>query len=286
VKLHNKLIHAVAAGAMVLLGTCALLPGNAAAQSAADAAPQSTLSDQWKFRALLYFWGANINTTATFPGGNTASADISFSDLLRNLRMAGMGALEVQKGSWGAFTDVLYMNVGATKSTTQDGTIDGVPLPAAATLNTGIGLKALIWTLAGSYRVQSSPESEMDLFAGARLLSLEPTLSYSFNVDVGPFVGPGRSGSRTVKANDWDAVFGAKGRLSYASSPAWFIPYYADIGTGDTDLTWQVSAGVGYSFSWGDVLLTYRYLDYKFKSSDVLDAMTMKGPSLGVALNW
>ena len=285
-KPHFTLTRAIVAAAIVLLGACVYVPENAVAQSPGDTAAQSTLSDQWKFRALVYFWGASINTTANFPGGNTASADISFSDLLRNLKMAGMGAFEVQKGQWGAFTDVLYMNVGASKATTKDGTIDGVPLPVGATLNTTIGLKALIWTLAGSYRVQADPGQEMDLFAGARLLSLEPTLGYSFNVDVGPFVGPGRSGSRTVKANDWDAVFGAKGRLRYASNREWFIPYYVDIGTGDSDLTWQASGGVGYSFSWGDMLLTYRYLDYRFKAGSALDSMSMKGPSLGVAFNW
>lgn len=281
------LSRATVAAAIVLLGACVYFPENAVAQSTPGAtAAQSTLSDQWKFRALVYFWGPSINTTANFPGGNTATADISLSDLLRNLKMAGMGAFEVQKGQWGAFTDVVYMNVGASNATTKDGTIDGVPLPIGATLKTTMGLKALIWTLAGSYRVQSDSGQEMDLFAGARLLSLEPTLGYSFNVDVGPFTGPGRSGSRTVKANDWDAVFGAKGRLRSASNSAWFFPYYVDIGTGDSDLTWQASGGVGYSYSWGDVLLTYRYLDYRFKQGSPLDNMSTKGPLLGVAWNW
>jgi hypothetical protein len=261
-----------------LLGTGVLSSRNAAAQS--------TLSDEWKFRGIVYFWGANISTTVKFPGGNTATSDLSLSDLLNNLRMTGMGAFEVQKGPWGAFTDVIYMNVGATKATTRDGTIDGVPLPIGATLNTGIGLKAWIWTLAGSYRVQSSPESEMDVFVGARLLSLEPTLSYSFNVDVGPFVGPGREGRRSVKANDWDAIIGVKGRFGFPSNREWFLPYYVDIGTGDTDFTWQASGGVGYRFSWGDMMLTYRYLDYDFKSSGKIESMTMKGPWLGAAFNF
>ena len=281
-KMRNNLTHAVVAGAMVLVGTGVLSPANSAAQSTST----STLSDDWKFRGIVYFWGANVTTKATFPGGNTASVDLSLSDLLNHLKMTGMGAIEVQKGPWGAFTDVVYMNIGASKTATRDGTIDGVPLPVGATLNTSLGLKALVWTLAGSYRVQSSPDLEMDVLAGARLLSLEPTLNFSFNVDVGPFTGPGRSGSRSVKATDWDAIVGVKGRVGFASSREWFIPYYVDVGTGDTQLTWQASGGVGYRFSWGDAMLTYRYLDYTFKSSSKLEGQTFKGPWLGAAFSW
>jgi hypothetical protein len=200
--------------------------------------------------------------------------------------MAGMGTLEAQKGRWGAFTDVVYMNVGGTSTKTRDGTIDGVPLPVGVTVNTGMAVKAWVWTLAGSYRVQSSPDLEMDVFAGARLLSIEPTLTYSFNVDVGPFVGPGRGGSRSVKEKDWNAIIGAKGRMGLGSSREWFVPYYFDIGTGDSDLTWQAFGGLGYAFSWGDAMLTYRYLDYNFKSSSKVEDLKMKGPLLGVAFHW
>jgi len=262
----------------MLLGVGVLASGSAAAQS--------TLSDEWRFRAMVYLWGATIKGTATFPGGNTANIDMPFHTLLDHLKMAGMGTLEAQKGPWGAFTDVIYMNLGAANSRTRDGTIDGVPLPVGVTANTGVGLKSWVWTLAGSYRIQSTADSEMDVFAGARMLTLEPTLTWNFNVDVGPFVGPGRAGSRTVKETNWDAIVGAKGRVAFGANREWFIPYYADIGTGDSDLTWQLSAGLGYSYSWGDVIATWRYLDYNFKSKSKVQDLTMNGPLLGVAFHW
>jgi hypothetical protein len=37
----------------------------------------------------------------------------------------------------------------------------------------------------------------------------------------------------------------------------WYLPYYADIGTGDSDLTWQLFGGIGYMFNWGDIKLGY-----------------------------
>jgi len=257
----------------------------AGALSSASAAAQS-LSDEWRFRAFVYVWGAQINGAAKFPGGNTANFDMSFGTILDHLKMAGMGTLEAQKGRWGAFTDVVYMNIGGTKTKTRDGTIDGVPLPVGVTSNTGMDLKSWIWTLAGSYRLQSTAESEVDVFAGARMLSIEPRLTWNFSADVGPFVGPSRAGSRTVKGTNWDAIAGVKGRVLFGANREWFIPYYLDIGTGDSDLTWEGSLGLGYSFAWGEVIGTYRYLDYNFKSSSKIEDLNMKGPLLGVAFRW
>ena len=276
-KKHTGLNRRVAAAAATLLCAGALSSTSAAAQS---------LSDEWRFRAVIYMWGPTIKGAATFQGGNTADIDMDLRTILDHLKMTGMGTLEAQKGRWGAFTDVIYMNLGGAKTTTRNGTINGVPLPVGVTANPAMDLKAWVWTLAGSYRLQSTPDSEMDVFAGARMLSIEPRLTWNFNVDVGPFVGPGRSGSLTVKATDWNAIVGVKGRVGFGANREWFIPYYLDIGTGESSFTWQGSAGIGYKFNWGDVIATWRYLDYNFKSSSKIDDLSMNGPLLGVVLRW
>ena len=50
------------------------------------------------------------------------------------------------------------------------------------------------------------------------------------------------------------------------SSHKWAMPYHFDIGTGDSDLTWQAELGVTYSFGWGDIGAVWRYLDYDLNS--------------------
>ena len=105
-------------------------------------------------------------------------------------------------------------------------------------------------------------------------------------MDVGPFIGSLRIGSRTVTEQNWDAVVGVKGRIGIGANREWFVPYYLDIGTGDSDLTWQGVVGIGYAFPWGEVIATWRYLDYNFKSSAKVDDLKMNGPLLGVALHW
>ena len=82
----------------------------------------------------------------------------------------------------------------------------------------------------------------------------------------------------------WGGVIGAKGRV--ALSKRWFLPYYADVGTGDTDLTWQLAAGAGYSFDWGEVSLMYRHLEYDQGSDKLLQNVAFSGGMLGVGFRF
>ena len=64
------------------------------------------------------------------------------------------------------------------------------------------------------------------------------------------------------------------------------MPYYVDIGTGQSEFTWQGIAGIGYKFNWGEVFGVWRYLDYSFKSSSKLEDLNASGPAVGVAFSW
>jgi len=60
------------------------------------------------------------------------------------------------------------------------------------------------------------------------------------------------------------------------------MPLYFDIGTGDSDGTWQGFAGVGYKFKKFNTILAYRYLDYNFdESNQVMEDLNVKGLFLG-----
>lgn len=63
-------------------------------------------------------------------------------------------------------------------------------------------------------------------------------------------------------------------------------PYNFDIGTGQSDLTYQIAAGVGYKFGWGDAVAVWRYLDYNFKSGKPIESMNFNGPQIGVTFRW
>lgn len=243
-------------------------------------------SDEWQFRAIIYGYFPDIGGTTTFPAGSGTSINVDADTIISNLKFTFMGSIEAQKGRWGAFTDILYLDVGGSKSDTRDLTIGGVELPAGVAANASLDIKATVWTLAGNYRVLATPEATFDVFAGARLLSIKQRLGWAFSANVGPVVGPGREGNSEVKLDNWDGIVGAKGRLGFGARHEWFVPYYVDVGTGDSDLTWQGIAGIGYAFSWGEVIAAWRYLDYDFKSGRKIESVNLNGPAIGVAFHW
>ncbi|MEZ5592554.1 MAG: hypothetical protein R3F53_18370 [Gammaproteobacteria bacterium] len=54
-----------------------------------------------------------------------------------------------------------------------------------------------------------------------------------------------------------------------------------DVGTGQSDLTWQAFAGVGYRFGKLDALMGYRYIDWDFDDNDVFDDLNLSGVFIG-----
>jgi cellulase/cellobiase CelA1 len=258
---------------------CAALasPGPAAAQSA----------DDWQFGLLIYGYFPTISGTSTFPPSSSSpGVSIDADTVLDNLKFVFMGTFEARKGRWGAFTDVIYIDVGANKSDTREFSIGGSQIPVGASANLDYDLKGVLWTIAGSYRAISDPGTTLDVFAGARLVDLEQKISWQTSGNVGSIPVSGRSGNSEVSRSNWDAIVGVKGRVMFGGDRRWFVPYYLDIGAGDSDLTWQAMAGIGYSWHWGDVFAAWRYIDYDLGPGKPFSDLNLNGPLLSVAFRW
>lgn len=254
-----------------------LSPAAAGAQSA----------DEWRFQAIIYGYLPSIGSTATFPRtGASDSATIDADKILENLKFAFMGTFDANKGRWGVTTDVLYVNVGDTKSETREISIGGTRIPADASASVNLDVKGWIWTIAGTYEAVSDPQARLQVFAGARLLSVKENAGWQLSGNVGPIPLPGRQGSSEASLDNWDGVVGVRGRLAFGANRQWFVPYYFDVGTGDSDLTWQAIGGVGYAFKWGDLIAAWRYLDYNMKSGGKIQDVNFNGPAIGVAFRW
>ena len=178
------------------------------------------------------------------------------------------------------FTDVLYLNVAGSKSQTRDFNIGHEGIPASTTADLNLDLKGIVWTIAGEYRVASDSTWTVDALAGARMLGVKPTLDWSFQGDIGPIPESGRSGSKEIKSNLWDGILGVKGRFAISDDRRWNIPFYFDVGTGQTQLTWQAAAGVSYSYNWGDVIALWRYLGWNNSSSKQIESLNFNGPMI------
>ena len=260
--------HAMAA---TFLAIAASMSGTAAAQ----AAPASSDADKWQFTAGLYGYFATIKGTIV-SGTSSTDIDVPFGDLWDALKMTFMGELGVHNGRWGAFADTLYLDVGSGKLTkTRNVTVGGTTFPVTASESADV--KANVWTLAGEYRLMSTPDWTVDALAGARSLYIKAKIDYS----IGPILGQ-KETSGTV----WDGIVGVKGRYSFGDHREWFVPFYLDVGTGQTSLTWQALAGIGYRFHWGDAVATWRYMDWNGKSGKPIQDLNLNGPLLGVQLHF
>lgn len=276
-----KVNFSMAVGA--LCAATIVLPAVAAAEGAAI---EATREDSWQFAGLIYVYYPDINTRATFPNGGSTDVTVDASDLFSNLRFGMLGSFEARKGQWGLFTDLIYMDAGAFRSRYHNLDIGHIGIPADVSASVNFDFKSTIWTLAGTYRVISTPDGVMDFYLGARLLDIKEELDWTLNGNIGQIPAPGRAGTKSVKDNYVDAVVGLKGRVALGAEHKWFIPYLADIGTGQTNLTWQAMTGFGYAFNWGEIIGGWRYLDYQFKSDSNTESMNLNGPLLGVAFHW
>jgi len=241
--------------------------------------------EPWQWQAAVYGWLPAISSTTRFPDPGGSSLDITMRDVLDALKMAFMGSLSVRKGQWGLWTDLVYADFGATKTGFRDFEIGGQPLPGGVTAKLSLDLKNWIWTTAGTYRFASTPSYEADLLFGARMLDMSTTLDWSLSGNVGP-LPIDTDGRGKASLNNWDAIIGAKGIVRFGDDRKWFMPYYADIGTGQSKLTWQLNLGVGYSFDWGSLVASWRYLDYSMKSGKEIESLSMNGPLFGAVFRF
>jgi hypothetical protein len=271
---HSKPCLAAARVAAVIVA--GVLPLAAQAQEA------------WKWEGSINFWLPSIGgSTSIPPAAGGPSIDVNSDMIIDALKMAFLGSLEARKGQAGFYTDVVYVDLGGSKSGTRDFSLGHVGVPAGLDGNFKLDVKTLAWTVAGTYNVASTPGSSVDLLAGARLLDYKQTLDWQLNGTIaGGTPLPPRIGSNEISKNFWDAVVGVKGRANLGDDRRWFIPYYVDIGAGQSKSTWQANAGLGYQFQWGALSATWRYLDYKMKSGNTVESVNFSGPTIVAAFQW
>jgi hypothetical protein len=194
--------------------------------------------------------------------------------------------MRAHNGQWGAFTDVIYLDVGNAKTGSRDFTIGNIGLPAGTAADLDLDLKAWVWTVAGEYRVASGPGFTVDLLAGARMFDVTQRLRWNISGSLGPIAATSRSGEAEVSQTVWDAIVGVRGQHVFGDRGQWSLPVYLDVGGGQSARTWQAAAGIGYAFGWGQLSALYRYVDYELKSGKNVQGMNFGGPMVGATFRW
>lgn len=263
----------ITAAALLALSLASLAPISAQAE---------TSDDSLKYQLTVYGWLPGIGGTTAFPASTGSSFNVSADNVIESLQFALMGTFGVKKEAWGLWTDLMWSDLDGSKDAARDFTVGPDARPATASANLSLDVKTTIWTLAGTYELGKSRDNTTDLLFGVRLLDVNQTLSWTLNGDI----GAGRSGSTEVNTSLWDAIIGVKGVVYLGDERKWLIPYYVDIGTGQSDLTWQVDTGIGYQYDWGALTATWRYFDYNMKSGEAIQSMNFNGPMVGATFQW
>lgn len=226
-----------------------------AAFLAPSASAQEPTADGWSFRLAPYLWSAGVDGEVTNNLG-TAEVELDFADIVKNLDSGALLFFEAQHERWTLFGDLVFLAVEVDGETPGGNDAD-------------LDSDTLLLDAAGLYRVAEGSPYEVGL--GARYAEFDNQLE----------IGAASAGKERSAFD----VFGAV-RGTWPVAERWYVQAYGDVGTGDSDLTWQASAMVGYEISnWG-LGLGYRMLDYDFEEGNQETDLTFSGLFLGAEFHF
>lgn len=248
-----------------------------------DVVAQTTLTDDsWNFDITVYGYLPTMRGSTTFPNGNAGpNIKINQEDILSHLNFASMSILNVRKGRWGAYADIFYASLSDKVTASHEFEVSNISEPIDMRGDFGLSSQTMLLTMAGTYRLTSESNYKVNMLAGARLNYMSQSLDWRLASPSDPSFN--LSGYSKIKERYWDGIIGVAGEWQPISNdPHFFIPFYADIGTGNSHLTSQILAGAGYKFRWGEVSAAWRHIDYQFKSGNLLHSLSFSGPMVGV----
>ncbi len=248
------------------------------------AAASESTSDEWTFTVAPYLWLPNINGTLKYQwpeDDSDADVGVGPADYLSHLDALLMLSGEARKGKWSFYSDVIFLDFNKNDSYLRS--FGGETVSADIDLGTQTSLTGEEWLLVAGYAMADQPGATLDLIGGVRYLNIKASTSWTLSSPVGLLPPTGSLESRSDGL--WDAVIGVRGQMQLGHGN-WFLPYYADIGSGDSSLTWQAMAGATYRWNWGDTGLVYRHLAYDMSDDGLVQDMEFSGPAVFVSFHF
>ncbi len=263
----------VAALAMLALGLLAA-PAAHAADIPAKTAPPAPAApapvDTWRFQLTLYGWATALDGKLGVRGLPPVNTNVSFSDILKNLDGAFMGAFTAQNDTWMVLGDLVASQLTARK--TLDRVVDaGIKAEQTMTIASGyVG-----------YRLPfGSPSLDIRALAGVRYTNLDGTLTLY------PRVLPVAI-ERGASQNWTDPVVGVS--VHYDFNERWFMNAIADVGGFGvgTRLSAQGFLAVGYKWTQNiSTSIGYRALYQDYRNNGFVFDQTMHGLFVGLGIHF
>jgi len=292
--------HSRAAHMQSMRGRCAVTLIALLATSPTLAEPEA--GNGWHYKLAPYLWlptiGGDLRYEAPPDSGTGApTVEVGPTDWLDLLNFAALVGGSAQKGRVSLFADVVYLSMSSANddrvvsvedSISVPGTPISIPVGAELNADTRTDLDGLQLTLTAGYVVWQEGASQATVFAGARYFDVEVSTSWDLTAEItlpgGSVILPS-SGSIGGGATLWDAVVGVRGELEIGQGN-WSLPYYLDVGTGDSDVTWNAFLGGARKFGWGELLIAWRHLEYDQNADDLLQNFSFSGPLIGARFSF
>lgn len=241
----------------------------------------------WRYGLTIYGFFPSVSGKSSVPADTGGiPINVTAEQILDSIDLAAMASFDAHNGRWGVFSDVVYIDMSASKQGTRDFSIGDIGLPANTTADLAFGLKGFVTTVAGEYRVAPEPALTLDALGGVRYINIKQSLDWNISGSLGPLDPAARAGHSDIRLENWDLVAGVKGRAWIDRDRRWSLPFYADIGTGETRFTWQVAAGLSYAFGWGELTGMWRYLGYDMEPGNLVSSLSFNGPMVGATFRW
>lgn len=226
------------------------------------AAMDASLAPRWTFTVNAYAWLTGINgRVRTIPPLPAVDVNFSIGTVLQNLDGAVMGTAEARFDRYIFLTDLVASRISPKKAI-------ALPVgPVSVRLESG----AVIASGLVGYRFLETTNFSLDVLAGARLFSLNNTLSVTSGPALPSF----------GKSEHWvDGIAGIRGIATLSDRV--FMTVIAIGGGLSSRYQWDLFGGLGYRFSesWS-ALAGYRALKVDYRRGDFIYNVLQHGPVLG-----
>jgi hypothetical protein len=251
----------------------------AALLPASTGSAQQPPPDRWSFRFTPYLWLPSVDGTLNYslPSGDGIDLPLGPEDYTGNIEFGFAAGFEARRGNWSILIDGIYVDLSGRATVA---TLPVVPGGPGVHFDADVDFTQFLGGGAIGYTVARSDTANLDVFGGVRYNHLDTAADLDIT---GPLPGtlPTLHFERDIDI--WDGIAGVRGRVGLGGN--WALPYYVDVGTGDSNFTWQAMTGVGYGWSWGELLLVYRHLSYDLDNKIVED-LELSGPALAISFRF
>ncbi|MCL5261473.1 MAG: hypothetical protein M1561_07400 [Gammaproteobacteria bacterium] len=221
-----------------------------------------------KVDLYLYFWPTGINGDVS-AYKHSAHTNITFDDILSNLRMGATGAIKVTKNNWFIFNDAIYMDVAPDVKET---------LPHDIQVNAKLDNRVLADLLAIGYQWQTTVP--WNLFAGVRYFYGRVKL------DATAALGPFQEKASVVQSDNW-LIPTIGGDVDLPICRQLSFDVIADVGAVSHNFNWELIPAFFWQFNNNfSVAAGYRLLDVYHHENDFKLATLIHGPIIGAKITF